>query len=359
MKKILIIAPLPPPITGQSFAVEYFTNNLPKEYCVEYLNLSQGKLNYRFNAFRRTVGLLKLFLQLPSKLKKVDIIYFNISESVFGNIKDLIIFLICFRNLNKMVIHLHGGAGYSEILKIKLLFIVNKFFINKIKSVIVLGDTFKPLFNYLPSNKIHVVKNFALKEIVINKEEIIDLNFDDNIKIIFISNLLPGKGYIELLQAYKDLPVDIQNKISIDFAGAFQSIHDEIDFRDDISDLKNIKYWGVVKGQLKLDLFKSADIFCLPTYYPFEGQPISIIEAYASGCCVITTNHSGIFDIFKPEHNGFVVEKESSDSIRNTLIEVINNPKLINSIKRNNVEDFKKMFTEDIHLSKMISSVFE
>lgn len=359
MKKILVIAPLPPPITGQSLAVNFFINNLPKEYCVEFLNLSGGKLHHKFNFLQRIVEVLKLLVQLPNKLNNVDTIYFNISESVFGNFKDILIYLICFRNLDKMVIHLHGGAGYVEIMKVKLLYILNKIFINKIKSVIVLGDTFKSLFHYLPTNKIHVVKNFALKEIRVDKENLIDLDFGDNIKIIFISNLLPGKGHFELIKAYKDLPFDIQNKISIDFAGAFKSNLDEIQFRDEISELENIKYWGVVKGQEKSNLFNNADIFCLPTYYPFEGQPISIIEAYASGCAVLTTNHSGIFDIFKPDHNGFVVEKKSSDSIRNILIEVVNNPKLINPIKRNNLDDFENFYTEDIHLTKMISSVFE
>jgi glycosyltransferase involved in cell wall biosynthesis len=54
----------------------------------------------------------------------------------------------------------------------------------------------------------------------------------------------------------------------------------------------------IVDGPGKKNLFSEAHIFCLPTYYPYEGQPIAILEAFASGCVVITTNHSGISDFF-------------------------------------------------------------
>ena len=70
-------------------------------------------------------------------------------------------------------------------------------------------------------------------------------------------------------------------------------------------------------GEKKRRLFAEAHVFCLPTYYSYyEGQPISILEAYASGCVVITTDHGGICDIFKDKINGFRVEKRSCLSIK-------------------------------------------
>ena len=64
----------------------------------------------------------------------------------------------------------------------------------------------------------------------------------------------------------------------------------------------------------KRALFSSAHIFCLPTAY-FEGQPVSILEAYASGCVVVTTGQSGIRDIFKDYINGFEIEVNEPKSI--------------------------------------------
>ena len=67
-----------------------------------------------------------------------------------------------------------------------------------------------------------------------------------------------------------------------------------------------------MNGTQKKDLYSNAHIFCLPTYYPWEGQPFCILEAYAAGCVVITTNHSGISQVFKDGINGIEVEKKST-----------------------------------------------
>jgi glycosyltransferase involved in cell wall biosynthesis len=47
-----------------------------------------------------------------------------------------------------------------------------------------------------------------------------------------------------------------------------------------------------------------------------EGQPISILEAYASGCVVITTGQAGIRDIFTDGINGYEVQPDDQQSIK-------------------------------------------
>ncbi|MBW8003473.1 MAG: glycosyltransferase family 4 protein, partial [Planctomycetes bacterium] len=73
----------------------------------------------------------------------------------------------------------------------------------------------------------------------------------------------------------------------------------------------------------RIDLYRSSQVFCLPTYYRYEGQPISIIEAYASGCVVVTTDQGGIGDIFKNNKNGYEVEKESIEDLVDKLEKII------------------------------------
>ena len=80
---------------------------------------------------------------------------------------------------------------------------------------------------------------------------------------------------------------------------------------------------------MRRSLFAAAHVFCLPTYYPYEGQPLSILEAYASGCVVVTTNHSGIRDVFKPEENGYEVEKKSAESIAQVLTKIAAAPAML------------------------------
>ena len=50
-------------------------------------------------------------------------------------------------------------------------------------------------------------------------------------------------------------------------------------------------YYGIVGGEQKRELLKKCYIFALPTRYPNEGQPISILEAIDS----IYLNNINIF----------------------------------------------------------------
>ena len=68
-----------------------------------------------------------------------------------------------------------------------------------------------------------------------------------------------------------------------------------------------------VEGEEKRNLLKQSHIFCLPTFHKFEGQPISILEAYASGCIVLTTANGGINEIFKNGTNGFLVNMDKPE----------------------------------------------
>ena len=50
----------------------------------------------------------------------------------------------------------------------------------------------------------------------------------------------------------------------------------------------------------------------MPTRYPNEGQPISILEAMGNGMFIITTDHAGIPDIVKDGVNGIVIFNEQN-----------------------------------------------
>ena len=59
-------------------------------------------------------------------------------------------------------------------------------------------------------------------------------------------------------------------------------------------DNPNIHYHGPIYGPKKVTFFKDADVFVLPSFYKTEEAPLSIIEALASGCYVITSTVGSI-----------------------------------------------------------------
>ena len=71
---------------------------------------------------------------------------------------------------------------------------------------------------------------------------------------------------------------------------------------------------------------KSAHVFCLPTSY-LPGHPISILEAYSTGCVVLTTGQDGILDIFKDTINGFLIRDRSEKYVRLAIENIIRHEK--------------------------------
>jgi glycosyltransferase involved in cell wall biosynthesis len=69
------------------------------------------------------------------------------------------------------------------------------------------------------------------------------------------------------------------------------------------------------------------------------------LEAYSSGCVVVTTNHSGIIDIFKCGVNGFEVEKKSVNSLSDCFIRLIScNSSELQKIAFNNYSEACKFY---------------
>ncbi|MNK10380.1 UDP-D-galactose:(glucosyl)lipopolysaccharide-1,6-D-galactosyltransferase [compost metagenome] len=355
----LIIAPFPPPFNGNTLPVLKIYDTLIKEGNeVQKIDLNKKELSSGKLSIVRVSQIFKVFIQAFKLRKNADVIYFSITESFLGNVKDLIIYLILYHNRNRIFIHMLGGAGMKEILakRNSLITKLNKFFISRLGGVIVEGDTQKRFFaKVIDPDKIHVINNFAEDFLFIDNASL-ENKFNDikPLKVLYLSNFLYGKGYEELLKAYMYMPDSLQDKVEIDFAGSFDEKNKEEEFLKTIEGYKNIRFHGRVSGEQKKALYHNAHVFCMPTYYPFEGQPFCILEAYASGCVVVVTNHSGIFDVFQPMENGFEVQKQSISSVEKVLTKISETEKseLLNIAKHNKEVALEK-HTLDAYISKV------
>ncbi len=340
--RILFIGPLPEPVTGHSLASKVFLDELMKYHHVEVVNLSKDSLIDGEASIKRIIEVMKILMDVWRKRVDADAIYLTISESFAGNIKDLFIYLICIRGISKMYIHLHGGSIRKLLFdRHKMLSGINKIFIEKLAGAIISGKSHINIFGgMIRQDKIHIVPNFAQDYLFLTEKEIAQKYSNTRpLKILYIGGLMEKKGYNELADAYFGLDKFQRQSIRIDFAGKFESESRKKMFLEKIAGAEQIRYHGIVSDAEKKLLFSQAHIFCLPTSF-FEGQPISILEAYASGCVVLTTGQSGIRDIFTDGVNGFEVQERSSDSIRLVLEKILENPEnLENPVNLENLEN--------------------
>jgi glycosyltransferase involved in cell wall biosynthesis len=320
---VLFVAPLPTPITGQSLACRVLLDDLTTHHRVDVVDLTKRDFRQGISSLKRIGEIAGVLWQTAQRRRWWDVLYLTVSESVTGNLKDICIYLLCAGRLSRVVIHVHGGAGMTRVMRARSnpRRWVNRFFFRRLGAVIVLGPTHaKVLESTVSPARLHVVPNFAVDALFADRKTI-DAKFQDArpLRVLFLSNLLPGKGHVELVEAFRLLDEPTRKRMTVDFVGGFETESQKGEFLRGIEGIPQLRYHGILDGDHKTELFHRAHVFCLPTYYPYEGQPISILEAYASGCAVITTNHSGIPDIFADSVNGYEVAIQSAPSLKGAL----------------------------------------
>jgi glycosyltransferase involved in cell wall biosynthesis len=359
---VLIIAPLPPPVTGQSVAVQALFDQLNFDgHNVVLINMSKDTFRQGISSLSRVLEVLSLIWRTLRAGRNFDTVYLTNAESLAGNLKDMLLLAVLGRLRAKTWLHLHGGAGMRNLLADRTGWLgrLNAYFLRRVAGVIVLGERLAPIFDgYVKPDQVRVVKNFAADALFIDADRMAEKWADTKVlRVLFLSNLLPGKGHEELLNAIRSLSPVLQTRFRFDFAGGFESTTDKERFQATIIDLPGVHYHGVVHGEEKQALLAQAHVFCLPTFYPYEGQPISILEAYASGCMVLTTDHSGIFDIFTPGENGCEVEPRSPKSIMTALKKIAVDPSEAEKLARRNRTDADLHYKRQVHLSNLYTAL--
>lgn len=316
-KKICFIAQFPPPMHGLSKAVETLYNSelntavdLNGEFEFEKVDITNNK-NFVKN-------LLKI------SCSKADLFYFTISQTRGGNLRDLVILKLFELQHKKCLIHLHGGY-YRQLVDNDMADWQRKAnykAIKKLAGAIVLSKSLKKIFKgMIDDDKIFVVENCVDDQYLLTDQEIEEklaaLRDKKVLHVLWLSNFIRSKGYpfvLEMAKAEKErVDAGGEKRFHFDFAGKFFEDSEKDYFESYVKGNKleeYVTYHGIVGGEEKRKLLKECYIFALPTRYPNEGQPISILEAMGNGMFIITTDHAGIPDVVNNNINGLVLNSQ-------------------------------------------------
>jgi glycosyltransferase involved in cell wall biosynthesis len=78
-------------------------------------------------------------------------------------------------------------------------------------------------------------------------------------------------------------------------------------------------------GADKMEFFQQADIFVYPSYY--EGMPMAVIEAMASGLPVVATRVGGLPDLIQENENGLLVSSGAPVELADALEKLVGDHK--------------------------------
>ena len=319
--KVLFLAPLPPPITGHSIAAKVVLDALAPNHDVAVVDLGKGSQHDGGVTWNRLRAVGTALVGVWSGQREADAIYLTISESLFGNLKDLAIYALCWPRLDRLVVHLHGGSIGRELFDVRpVIRWLNARALSRVGGVILSGASHLPIVaGMTPRARVHLIPNFA-GDALFADAAAISAKFGHRapLRMLYMSGMTPMKGYDVLADAYLSLSREQQSALQVSFAGKFDSAEARERFEAKIAGVPGLTYHGLVDDDAKTALFAQAHVFCLPTMFR-EGQPLSILEAYASGCVVLTTAQAGILDIFTPGVHGWAMEPSSVASTRAAL----------------------------------------
>ena len=164
----------------------------------------------------------------------------------------------------------------------------------------------------------------------ITEKDVVNTN---GLNILYLSNLMEGKGVFDVFEALKILNTK-KVKYKAKIVGGIDIEHEKKTFNY-INSNSNIEYCKPIRGQEKIDVYLASNVFILPTYYKMEGQPIAL-----TGHIIITTDHAGILDICS-DKNGYIVNKKSPNEIAEKLETIADN-----------IENFKDMMVYNHHYAR-------
>jgi glycosyltransferase involved in cell wall biosynthesis len=324
--KVIVVGPIPPPYHG----VATFTRDLLAHFHhpqIELLHLDTSDRRDTTNLGKWDPTNIQLGFSNLSELagrcvkSGADIVYIPISQNAPAFMRDAL-FILQARALGcKVVLHLHGGY-FKQMYEQPNFFGGNEFFrkfvrmaFSAVSAAVVLADEFRPVFgNLLPDSKIFVVENGVPE---CGAWEIREKSVKHSAEtLLYMGTLMRTKGVFELVQAIAILKQS-RPAVKLRLAGNWENDDTKtkvLEFIDREQMNSFVEFAGNVSGAAKAEFLASGDIFCLPTRYIYEGQPLAVLEAMSAGLPIFGTTHAAMASTAPDGVCGKLISKDADAS---------------------------------------------
>lgn len=226
----------------------------------------------------------------------------------------------------------------------------------KAKRIFVLSQEFKDNLTSIGfREKDVVVEHTVVKDTFTSRFRNFEKNFDEGkFNILFLARLEEAKGVFVVLESFKKLVKEHSNLV-LHIAGTGTGTNSVMDWIE-LNDSLPIHFHGNVKGTKKVNLFKQAHFYVLPTKR--EGLPISVLEAISAGCVVLVTPVGGLKDFFKDCEMGFVLNNLTQDELSNKMDLALKDVGLLKKIASENLKRGQFQYTPISLINRIKSTIY-
>lgn len=199
------------------------------------------------------------------------------------------------------------------------------------------------------SVNVHDMQNPCIYAHEINAMNDIGLqkDFSKNLRLLFVGNLMPSKGVLQLLDALNNEQLN-KRVTQLHIAGGGRLLDDVRKKAEQNSNVKITVTGDITREELN-KLYADAHLLILPS--SSESFPKVVAEAAAYGCIPVTTSLSAITRQITDGINGFLMTDNSPGSITQTINRVADNTEL--SVISHNAIEMSKLFTYERFRQRM------
>jgi glycosyltransferase involved in cell wall biosynthesis len=291
------------------------------------------------------------------KKNKIEIVHINSGLTWMSILREGILSKIAkFANC-KTLFFIHGWKEkeYNKMLnnKLKKKIVIN--FLNKQDCIAVLAKEFKEKLVKLGIDK---KKIFVTSTMVESKKYFPQKKlFLKPYNILICVNMIKEKGIFEFLDAAPNV-IKLFSDSKFIFIGEGKEL-EEIKQKSIKMNLnENVEFKGYLVGKEKIDIFKNAHIFVMPSYT--EGFPTVVLEAMAAGTSLVYTPVGGLVNSMVDGVNGYMIDSipPNPKEISQRILKLLQNPNIMKKMSKNNLNESKVKYDADI-LSKKIGKIYE
>ena len=193
--------------------------------------------------------------------------------------------------------------------------------------IIVLSKGVQDYFNDTYGRKTHFIPN-GVDRPEIREADLITEKYGltKDSYILFLGRLVPEKGILYLVEAFKDVRTD--KKLVI--AGGSS---DTDSFLKELKNLakgdNRIIFTGFVQGKMLDELYSNAYIYTLPS--DLEGMPLSLLEAMSYGNCCLVSDIPECAEVV--EDKALTFKQSDVEDLRKKIQDVCDHPEIVMEMK--------------------------
>ncbi len=255
-----------------------------------------------------------------------------------------------FRNLDR--------ATVEELSSLEDLYVrsARMFHVNSTSSLEHLRDDFKVNPNVQIVKVPHGVKEVAVRE---RRSDAPDTTSDSQVRVLYVSRLERRKGtdifleaVVKLLRLHPDVQIDIVGRDSYADDPA-RSLKEQ--FMVAHPAMKNVTFHGELPDAELDRLYRTADIFCVPSRY--ESFGIIFAEAMRHELPVVTLAVGGATDIVEDGITGILCKQATSDAVLASLSKLVCDMELRRAMGTAGRARFLEYFENEVVITKTLDAL--